>query len=371
MKTSLKISLVLALGSSILFAGSNQYKMYGVESGKIDYKITGSGNILGVKTKTVGKKRVLFKDYGAKSLTEENQVQKTDMGGNANVEKSHKITILDDAILYNVDLEKKRIMRMQNPAMAMMSAMGSDKSPLEMGEAMLKKMGGKKTGTDKVLGYTCDMWEAMGTKQCIYKGIPLKIETDMMGTKQTEVATKAEFDISIPDDSFKLPDFPAYDMYGQKLDKSSLTTLDAKEKKEAAQAAEALAATMGAMAAAAQSAGVKPGEKPSKAQEKDMENAMMAALLPRMKQKALAEEKVFLSAKECFGKADTLEEAKVCSDKMDEMSGESADPEDELAKWDDKTKKETLGFIDQGLKNITCIRKAQTMDVVKKCMSQE
>jgi len=365
MKKAVKISLILVLGSTMLFAGADRYKLYGVESGKIDYKITGSGNIMGVETKTVGKKRVLFKDYGAKTLTEENQVQKTVMGGNANVEKSHKMTLLDESMLYNVNLEKKRIMRMQNPAMAMMGAMGGDKSPMEMGEAMLKKMGGKKVGTDKVLGYTCDVWEAMGTKQCIYKGIPLKVESDVMGIKNVEIATKADFDVSLSDNDFKLPDYPVYDMYGKKLDKNSLSKMDEKEKKEAAQAGEALAAAMGAMASAAKSAGIKPGQKLTEAQQKNMENAMMAALLPQMKQKMLSQEKILKFGKECISKADTLEEANSCNHKMNEMSGEE---EDDFTEWNEKTKKEILGFVDQGLAGVECVKKAETMDQMKGCM---
>lgn len=367
MKKTLKISMVLMLGSTVLFAGADKMKMYGAESGKIDYKITGSGNIMGVTTKTVGKKRLIFKDFGAKSLTEENQVQKTVVGGNANMEKTHKISLIDGAMLYSVDLQKKRIMRMQNPAMVMMGAMGGDKSIKDMGEAMLKKMGGKKTGTDKVLGYSCDVWEAMGTKQCIYKGIPLRVESNMMGIKNVEVATKAEFDISIPDNDLKLPDFPVYDMYGKKLDKNKLADMDKKGQKEAAQAGEDMAALGASIAAAMQSAGVKKGERPTEAQEKSMEDAMMASMLPRMKQKFLAEEKMMLFAKECFSDADTLKEANACNQKTNEMSSEQ---EEDYTEWNEKTKKELLGFIDQGLAGVECIKKAETMDDAKKCMSE-
>ena len=222
----LKISMVMVLGGTLLFAGTDQYKKYGVESGKIDYKITGSGNIMGVTTKTVGKKRVLFDAYGARELNEENQVQKTVIGGNAKVDKSHKLTYMKGAMIYTVDLKAKRIMRMQNPGFAMMSAMGG-KDVKQTGEAMMKKMGGKKIGTDKVLGYTCDVWEIMGSvKQCMYQGIPLKVESNVMGLKNVEVATKAEFDISLSNDDFELPDFPVYDMQGNTLDKSKLESMD-------------------------------------------------------------------------------------------------------------------------------------------------
>jgi len=365
MKTTVKTAVVLVLGSTVLFAGSDQFKMYDVESGKIDYKITGSGNMLGMKTKTVGKKRVIFKAYGTKSLTEENKVQKTEAGGNSTVDKSHTIAYMDGAMLYNVDFEQKRIIRMQNPAMVMMAAMGGGKSPKEMGEAMLKKMGGKKIGTDKVLGYTCDVWEAMGTKQCIYKGITLKAESNIMGMKNLEIATKAEFDIPVSDDEFTLPEFAIYDMNGKELDRSSLAAMDKKEQKEAAQTGADFAAAIGALAAAAKTAGVKEGAKPTEAQEKEIENAMMAAMLPQMKQKILEEEKWLQFAKECLSEADTLKEANACNHKMNEMSGEE---EEDLTEWNEETKKETLGFIDQGLAGVECVKGAETMEQMKGCM---
>ncbi len=371
MKKIVKVSMVLVLGCTLLSADADQMKIYGVESGKVDYKIAGSGNIMGIVTKTAGKKRIIFKDFGAKSLTEENQVQKTVVGGNTNVNKSHKLTLMDGAMLYDVDLQKKKIMRMQNPAMAMMGMMGGDKSAMERGEEMLKQMGGKKTGTDKVLGYTCDVWEAMGTKQCIYKGIPLKVESNIMGIKNIEVAIKAEFDISISSDDLALPDFPVYDVHGKQLDKSKLASMDASNQQKAQQGAKDIAALMGALAGAAKTAGVKAGEQPTKAQEQSMEDAMMASMLPMMKKKMLAEEQVLQMAKECLGKANTLKEANICEDKMDEMSGEGGDPEDKLKEWDDETKKETLGFIDQGLAGMGCIKKAETMDQMKACMSGE
>ncbi len=364
----LKISMVMVLGGSILFAGADQYKKYGVESGKIDYKITGSGSIAGVTTKTVGKKRILFDAYGARELNEENQVQKTIIGGNANIDKSHKLTYMKGAMIYTVDLEAKRIMRMQNPGFAMMSAMGG-KDVMQTGEAMMKKMGGKKVGTDKVLGYTCDVWEIMGSvKQCMYKGLPLKVESNVMGIKNVEVATKAEFDISLSNDDFKLPDFPIYDMQGNKLDKSKLASMDKKSKAESAQAGEDMAALGALMAGAMQSAGVKEGENPTEAQEKVMGDAMMAAMLPMMKKEMLSQEKMMLFAKKCFSDADTLKEANVCSRKMNEMSGEE---DGDMTEWNEKTKKETLGFIDQGLARMECIKKAETGDDAKKCMSEE
>ena len=81
MTKTIKVTMIALLGSGVLYAGANQLKMYGVESGKIDYTISGSGNVMGVTTKTAGKKRVIFDKFGARSLTEENRIQKTVIGG--------------------------------------------------------------------------------------------------------------------------------------------------------------------------------------------------------------------------------------------------------------------------------------------------
>jgi len=219
--------MVVMLVGTMLSADPNHYKRYDVKSGKIDYKIIGSGTIMGVETKTVGIKRVLFDGYGAREISEINRIQKTVMDGKTTADKSHKITYMNGAMIYHIDMKRKRIMRMLNPALMLSSLKG--RTPEQFAEYMMKKMGGKKIGTDKVLGYRCDLWSIMDAKQCIYKGVVLKIESNTMGMKSTEVAIKAKFDISLTDKNFKLPDFPIYDDKGEKLDRNKLKEMDKKE----------------------------------------------------------------------------------------------------------------------------------------------
>ena len=217
---------------AVLFAGTETLKRYDVKSGKIEYSMKESGNIMGmVKIKGVGKKRLVFDNYGVKDLTEENKVKKETTGGKSKVEKTHTIQYMNAGILYQVDFDRKKIIRMENPAMAMNAMMGGGKNVGQTGEAMMKSMGGKKVGTDKVLGYSCDVWDLMGMKQCMYKGIPLRIESNIMGLKSTQVATKADFELSLSEDDFKLPDFPLVDMMGNKLDLDR-STLNARKIKK-------------------------------------------------------------------------------------------------------------------------------------------
>ena len=364
-----KILMILLMGSSLLLAGEKQMKLYDVESGKIEYEIKGSSDMMGMKMKTVGKKTVIFSDHGVQNLTEETKTTKQTMSGKTKTTESHTMSYMKESMTYTVDFDSKKIMRMENMAAAIGALMGGGKNMKQTGEEMMKKMGGKKTGTDKILDYTCDVWNLMGTKQCMYKGIPLKVETNMMGIINTEVATKAEFDIALPKDDFKLPDFPIYDMQGNKLDKSKLESMDKKSKAESAQAGEDLAALGASIATAMQSAGVKEGERPTQAQEEAMKNSMMEAMLPRMRKEILSEEKIMRSGYECLTKASTLKEANKCNDIMNKESGETDEPFDE---WSPKTKKETLGLFDQYLNEmVPCIKKAQTMQAVQQCMPEE
>jgi len=366
---TIKVSMVLMISSSMLLAAANQMQKYEVESGKIEYSIKGSSDMMGMKMKTIGKKRVIFADYGVQDLTEENQITKETLNGKTKTTKKHSMTYMKDGIIfYTVDFDAKRIMRMENMGIALGALMSDGTNMKESGEAMMIKMGGKKTGTDKILGYTCDVWNLMGTRQCMYKGIPLKVETNMMGILNTEVATKVEFEISLSKDDFKLPDFPIYDTQGNKLDKSKLESMDKQAEIEAVQASKDMTDFRKRMEDAAKSAGIKEGERPIKAQEKKMEEAMMVGMLPRIKEKILSQENTIIFAKECLSEADTLKEANECNHKTNGMSDIE---EEDFDEWNPKAKKEMLVLLDQGFQVMECVKKAQSMDAVQQCMSEE
>jgi len=358
----------LVLGSGLLIAGSSQVHIYDIKSGKVTYEIKGSGNIMGSTMKIVGKKRLIFDNYGANSVTEENKVQKQNIMGQTQVTKTHTMTYMKDGVVYIVNFNQKSITRMENMGMGMASAMGGQKSMAQIGKEMLKKMGGKKVGTDKVLDYSCEVWDLKGIKQCIYKGVTLKTTSNVMGLKNQEVATKAAFDISIPKSSFKLPNFPIYDMMGNKLDKSNLDSMDKQAEAHNARTKKDMQEMGAIMAEATKKAGVKRGAQLTKEQAKAMESAMMNAMLPHAKKQLLEQEKFVLFAKECFSSADTLKEAQSCEKKLDKMMQGMGDPEDRIKKWDAQTKKETLKEIEQGLKGIECAKSAKSMQEIDRCM---
>lgn len=369
-----KVSLAVVMGSSILAAGANQMKLYEVESGKITYEIKGSGSIMGSKMESIGKKRVIFDENGAKNLTEENKIEKQTIMGQKQTTKSHTMTYMKNGMTYHVNFDNKRIMRMGNMGLGMAMLMGGEQNMKQAGEDMMKQMGGKKTGTDKVLGYTCDVWNIMGSvNQCMYKGVPLKVETNVMGLKTTEVATQAEFDISLSNDDFKLPDFPIYDMEGNKLDKSRLDAMDEKQSeassKDTTDARNAMAAAMGALAGSGFDMN-NPNAEMTKEQEEVMKNAMMNAMggeqsiLAQTKQEILEDAKILPQTKACFTKANSAKEANACERLVD-----SEDPEYH-SQWNESIKSEMLKDMKVFEDAIPCIKNAETMKALQMCMPQ-
>lgn len=382
----LKISLVVTVGLGLNVVHANSIKRYDVKSGKIDYALSGGGNIMGVaQTKSVGKKRVIFDHYGAENLEERVEVTKTTTMGKTKTDRTHTLVYINNAVMYSVDFQHKRIERMKNRAAQAAAMLGGGENLKETGEKMMKSMGGKKLGTDKVLGYTCDVWELMGSKQCIYKGIPLRIVTDMMGLKNTEVATKAEFDLSLHKNDFKLPDYPVYDMdmdrimHGKEpkmLDKSRLEEMDRKdnaqaevEAKEGVEAMKGLAAGLAALAKTGYD--MKSDKKMTPEQEKVMQDAMMKTMdangemAAKMKKKILKNVEQVEFAQKCFGDADTLVDANKCVDKGNKMFH---DDREYYTSWTAKDKQEELQEIVAFKNAIPCIRAAQTMIEIKQCL---
>jgi len=381
MKTTIKISMIALLATSTVYADSNM-KKYDVKSAKIEYSIKSSGSMMGMTTEEIGKKRVIFDDYGVKELKEESKVHKTTGLGQNKVDKTHILNYMNNLIIYQVDFESKRVMRMKNQGAVMASMLGGGKNLKKTGEEMLKKMGGKKIGSDKVAGYKCDIWNLSGVKQCIYKGVPLRVESNIMGMKSTEVATKAEFGLSLGKDDFKLPDFPVYNMdsnYQKKpepIDKSKLEEMDrrdnTKQEKENDEMGESLKA-VGVGYAAAQKAGydissdkdMTPEQK--EAMKKAMINAMGGekAMLSKMKQQILEEMKNIPKAKKCFQNANSIKDANVCERMIDEEEPEVHN------KWNSKIKSDLLKKIDEYEKSINCVKNAQKMELLESCFPED
>jgi len=375
---------LLIISISVAFGANSLPNLYDIKEAKVDYKISGGGNMMGMgEIKVTGKKRVVFKDYGRVYLEEKLEVRSENVMGQSNVSKTHMLTYRNGAVHYNVDFKRKRIDRMVNQMASLAYAYGNSKNTQQEIEKNLKAFGAKKVGKDKVLDKSCDIWQIMGAKICLYKGLSLKIESNIMGIKQSEVATKITFNVQTSD--FKLPNFPVYSgsleslMNGvppRKIDKSKLKQMDIEDNKKIAKLGEG-AKEFGKVAdvglEGAKKAGYDPtsGKDLSPEQERAMQKAMMNAMnnkgmLEQIKAQML--EKADITAlkglKRCYKKTKTLDDANKCKDKYKEVF----DNMDHFKSWSDTKKKKFIKELDDYIKAIPCIKSAKSMDALEECM---
>lgn len=200
----------IVLAFFLVLSSNASMKRYEVKSGQIEYETIGEGSMMGVPTKMSGKSSVIFKNYGAIELMHDKTTQ-TIMGQK---EIEEDITKFDNGTVYSVDHEEKVIFKQEVPVDL------KDPMLIQKGKKSLESLGGKRIGTEKVAGFKCDVWQLKDYKMCIYKAVPLKMETNVMGIKQIQIAKTVKFNISISDEKFKLPNYPIKsmsDMMGENM----------------------------------------------------------------------------------------------------------------------------------------------------------
>lgn len=222
-KISLLIIILLAIGckgkedntldslSETISKQEKQLKRYQIKSGVLKYSTKISGKVLVSTIKGSGTEVRYFDNWGALELYEQKSTTTTNsvvMGQEINETTSaHQMSKLDNGKSYSVDFKNKIISETNDMAMEMIKKMHPDKDAGEVGKAMLEGMGGKQIGKEVFLGYQCEIWDLMGVKQWIYKGVILKSEAKLMGITTITEATKATFNIDVPDSNFDLPNY--------------------------------------------------------------------------------------------------------------------------------------------------------------------
>jgi hypothetical protein len=220
-----KISLILVIAALFISCNNdaqntnnNNLKRYKVKSGIIIYNIATSGKVMGSVISGSGTEKLYFKDWGAIELLEEESITTTKMKmfgqKSTETENVHTISKLDNGESYHVDFKKKEIYAGRDMAMDMVKMFHPTSDAGETGKSMTDGMGGKVIGNETFLGYDCEIYDLMGSKQWIYKGVTLKMEVTVMGITTIKTATSAKFDVSISNSYFELPDFPIVKMEG-------------------------------------------------------------------------------------------------------------------------------------------------------------
>lgn len=322
------LKILVTVFFTIIVSQASDTKIYEVKSGQVKYKIQGEMDLMGVKTKTMGTKSLIFDQFGTQMLIDEKKTAISQQG----TKKTHSITYLKNGVVYLVDFNSRRIIRSEN-MLAMMSG-----NMTSRGKKIIQQMGGKKVGNDSVLGYRCELWELMGTTQCIHKGITLKAKVNIMGSIQTETATQADFRESIDQSAFKLPDFPITDQMGNTINKQQLNNMDSQSMQEMQEL------------------------------EKATKNFNGSDMFSQMKQKILSQESSMVFLKKCLKRANTKDDAQECASHLSSMG--SNDEESFLADvWNQQTKNEALQDINYYLDNVVpCVKQANNIEALQGCM---
>jgi len=186
---------IFAIAGWSASSSSQEFRRYKIRSGIIEYKMSGM---------QTGTEKIYFDRWGMR----EAKYSQTELKvANMSVKQNH-FSLLDGEWTYTVDLDKKTGTKTPTPLMKELTtaAKREGKDATEIGEEMLTRMGGRKIGTETLLGKTCDVWEikSMNAKSWIWQGVTLKTEVNMMGKMMTTEAVRLQDNVNVPEEKLTL-----------------------------------------------------------------------------------------------------------------------------------------------------------------------
>jgi len=170
------------------------YRRYNVESGVIEYEITGT---------STGIEKLVFKDWGrieVKYTSYKSQIK------NEREEFHYSTFIFNDTTL-SIDFNKKTGIMMKNDMPSdFLKAIDYSTTAVAF-KNLMEKMGAKYIATEYLFGKECMVWqiEKAGIKFWTWNNITLKTEVNFMGINTITQATNIDINESIPDESFAIP----------------------------------------------------------------------------------------------------------------------------------------------------------------------
>lgn len=190
---------------------SKDIKRYNVESGIVHYETSISGPYVNGS----GTEDLYFKKWGALEINFEDKSETTSFFNENGIEvltteDARNAYKIDNEKIYVVDYAAGVIYTKEDPLIEYMRQNNLD--ALEAGRETMISMGGVQLGNEKILGHDCEVWDLLGVKQWIYKGITLKVVTNMAGITIIKEATSIKFDVSVANSYFELPNFPHKDI---------------------------------------------------------------------------------------------------------------------------------------------------------------
>ena len=191
MKTLVFLVCVVIVTS--LSAQVKPKKLYPFKTAEIEYTYEGS---------STGKQNLYIDNYGFLQCSIEQTVSK------AFGQKSEKneARVTKGLEIYTWDIKTRQGSKIHNSLAEQMMNDPSFK-PEEFGKLTMESLGFEKKGTETIQGKLCEIWTGIGGSSTIWlwKGLILKSEIKMLGTKTIWTATSIKIDESIPADKFAIP----------------------------------------------------------------------------------------------------------------------------------------------------------------------
>ncbi|WP_320019956.1 hypothetical protein [Labilibaculum manganireducens] len=190
---------------------SKDIKRYNVETGIVHYETS----ISGLYVNGSGTEDLYFKKWGALEMNFEDKSETLTIINANGIEESTTTNArnaykIDNEKIYVVDYAASVIYTKEDPLIDYMRQNNLD--ALDAGRETMISMGGVQLDNEKILAYDCEVWDLLGVKQWIYKGLSLKVVTSMAGITIIKEATSIKFDVSVANSYFELPNFPHKDI---------------------------------------------------------------------------------------------------------------------------------------------------------------
>jgi len=343
--------LFFCLGSlTVLSAKANQ-KIFDLQSGMILYMISGGGQLTEDINLTIqGKGKLRFKDWGVVTLIEEDY-EEIISGVLQNIETIQRCKKMEDKQQFDVDFKTKKIFERKMPKGNLQAYITKDLV---------------KTGQEKIAGHTCDIWEGVGVRKCIYKGIPLLVEHYLLGTYYRKIASSATFDIDTKAANCSIPNFPVQ-KFG--LFKTHSKTNSKKLPHEFSKILISVGKEM------------KKQLSVEKIEEDNFTPEEKRVWLNKIGQNVFEKEKIFLpqfllsmkKARVCLAQADNWIKANECVENVVQLKAQfTRDRQNNIEQWKGEEKEKVLNDFDEHISLIEsrmkCIRGSKTLSDLSTCM---
>lgn len=345
------IFLFLSLGSMTVLSAQTSQKKYNVRSGIILYNISGGGQLVkDVNLTITGKGKMCFKDWGEVELFEE-EIEEITSGALTNIENISRCIKREKKQRLDVDFKTKKILERSMPK-------GNVVENITKGLV--------KRGQEIIAGQTCDIWEGKGMRKCIYKGIPLLVENNILGMHYQRKAVSITENIKASAEKCTIPNFPVHKFA---LFKTNIKT---KSKKVPKEFSEVLMDVSNEMYKQLNDNNLTEADIPLKQKkiwlEKLGQNVFdkQKVLLPEM---LLSMQK----ARECLARAKNWIDANVCLEDVASLKSQfTKDKNSNIESWKEGDQDHILDDFDENIARLKskmpCIRSAKNITDLSACM---